>query len=460
MKKILLWSIAMTCIFTACESIELDQNQQNQIAEKSLQTQSIEQTISKQASEILIKLLSNNPEYFQYLNESIVQEKDYLEDRVLFSDLFSNSKYTTKSAISRTIAKNNFMKDFKLYADKPNIYTRSKNNTDTLEQTTNVDSLINLLSYHNISIYCPFPLEDYSVDNRIPAICWIETENLDSLPGVQFHSDGTFNEVIVSQKYADNHPVWIIRKENDYIFDSTQKDCENLSKGVGIQLKDKHYEAIIENVYCTSYYGPIGEGDLRIYIGTNGNDPKFYEKRGSDSIFMGYISTHEIHAIPRKYVSWARKGYARGWYYFGQTIDPDWKTSEYEKYLVAYEDDNEKAISEVSHMVKFEYGKYKLTYNAIIKYNKSDRDDMIGIKELPRYYFFNIIKNGSDVTWTNSDKVTSNVDLDGNNLIKCGDLTMSIKCSTYYTEPQIVNPGEIIKPHPGNGDIIYKPALP
>lgn len=152
-------------------------------------TQQVQNVEERTAVEALVSLLGENPAYFDYINARVCSDDvEYMEDRVLFRDLFQSP---ATGLLSKSVD-GSFASDFARHIGGRQAMLRSEAEDNGID----ADALMGYLAERNISIYCPFPLEDYAEDNRIPAICSIVSDNLDSLPGVRYHADGTYEDVI------------------------------------------------------------------------------------------------------------------------------------------------------------------------------------------------------------------------------------------------------------------------
>ena len=100
MKRILLSLLIVLFFFGCKEHTEL----QNVIEEP---TVSYDGVMLQNTLDVITSMVVDNPTVIDFINASIVEEKDYLEDRVLFSDLFSdNTNFDTQQ--KSMIDANNF----------------------------------------------------------------------------------------------------------------------------------------------------------------------------------------------------------------------------------------------------------------------------------------------------------------------------------------------------------------
>ncbi len=100
MKKTIFLFLIVLFFFGCKEHTEL----QNVIEEP---TVSYDGVMLQNTLDVITSMVVDNPTVIDFINASIVKEKDYLEDRVLFSDLFSdNTNFDTQQ--KSMIDANNF----------------------------------------------------------------------------------------------------------------------------------------------------------------------------------------------------------------------------------------------------------------------------------------------------------------------------------------------------------------
>ena len=197
---------------------------------------------------------------------------------------------------------------------------------------SNSDSLIQYLTDNNFSLYCPYPLEDYSEDNRIPAITFHPLNNDSVNVGYLFDKNGTISTVQVSQEYADNHPVWIIMPKEETIIN--QGSNYKVAKAVNV-APTNGFEVDIKKIYCTEYYGWIFHGDLDIvFMRSKGAGLNLSTWR-----FEGTFDVLKPLKLPRKYVGYAKDGKESGWYTVNYIWDYEWDNLGTEQVLSIFEHD-------------------------------------------------------------------------------------------------------------------------
>ena len=428
-------SMFLLVVFTACQKEE--QTNQVDFQPQMPVAKTHEAKVMQQTTNVIVSMLAENPELFSTIDESIKSDAvEYMEDRILFADLFKNPQFA-KSNVSQTNPVS-FASEFRKHATANIQYAIAETRATTLD----ADALMQYLVNNNISIYCPFPLEYYQEDNRIPAIAANIGEEYEELPGVQFHADGTYDSVMVSQAYADLHPVWLINPEEDYIFEDinarnkvhTQKQNVVVVPGVTWPITNYHYEISFPSVYITNYMGTLAGGDLNIRICRSTQNPTYNE---NEKKFMGTFEDITPYNIPRKYVYNAKKGYDKGWYDLqGFVFEQDWKADEYQHYIAVYEHDDKAVVNDTLSTV-FQYDSndgITLTVNAGITISYKSAEEIMAQKRLERPWIFDLTNNkANDVgSWTDEDGVKHYTDLNGYYLMRLsGDLLFSVRKRSY-----------------------------
>jgi hypothetical protein len=440
-------SMLLLVAFTACQkeeqSNQVDSQPQVPIAK------TYEAKVMQQTSNVIVNMLAENPELFNNINEIIKSDAvEYMKDRILFVDLFRNPQFA--KAVNEQENHTTFSSEFKKHATA-NIQCAQ---TETRATILDADVLMQYLIENNISIYCPFPLEDYEANNRIPAIAANIGEEYEELPGVQFYADGSYDSVMVSQAYADLHPVWLINQEDDYIFN----EMYNRNKTINVNpiryevtppiLEDynpkpnsntKHYEVKISSVYLTEYWGPLSEGDIDLHLCFCSSNPTYSTV---EECFLGTFDRIITVQIPRSYVKHAKLGYDKGWFALDCAIENDWTTDELQKYFAAYDYDPKYGIEHeetYNTNYKISAGEAKIvggeageSHGAKITITYKSKDDLIALDKWDRCYIFDKVLKLGDATWTTEDGGTYKTALDGNYMTKpASSLTLAIYCEEY-----------------------------
>ena len=427
----------MFTTLTACQkeeqSNQVDFTPQNPVAT------TYEAKVMQQTTNVIVSMLNENPDLFNDINEAIKSDAvEYMEDRILFADLFRNPQFAR--SIDGQAKHTTFSSEFKKHATANIQYAPAETRATTLD----ADALMQYLVDNNVSVYCPFPLEYYAEDNRIPAIAANIGEEYEELPGIQFYADGSYDSVMVSQAYADNHPVWLINPEKDYIF----KEYNMRNRVLAVEPQEvivrpentwpigtAHYEISFPSVYITNYMGTLAGGDLNIRICRSSQNPVYSE---TDHMFMGVFDDITPYDIPRKYVYNAKLGYDKGWYDLqGFVFEQDWKAEEYQHYIAVYEYDNKAVINDTLH-THFQYDStgIVLSVDAGISISYKSKEDIMAKRLLERAWIFDLANGTANNvgSWTDEDGAKHYTDLAGYNLMRLsGDLLFSVRKRTYYS---------------------------
>ena len=424
-------SMFLLVAFTACQKEE----QTNQV-DFQLQTPiatTHEAKVMQQTTNVIVSMLNENPTLFNDINEAIKSDAiEYMEDRILFADLFKNPQFV-KSNVSQ-LNPVSFASEFRKHASINIQYAPAETRATTLD----ADALMQYLIDNNISVYCPFPLEDYEDDNRIPAIAANIGEEYEELPGVQFHADGTYDSVMVSQAYADLHPVWLINREEDYIFEDFNKRSKVYSERQNLPVivppiyqdpsKIPHYEVRFNSIFVTDYFGTLAGADLKIYLCKSTTEPYV----GTDGNYINSFNFQQLYVIPRKNVRYAQDGLASGWLYIGYIFDDDWKTSEDIHYFAAYEKDSDYRKTTTAELG---YNKNGINVGVTMTLEYYKYSDLICITDMSRAGMNNLVSSTNTTYYVNDQNVACFVAPDGYRLYSPSNtLFLSIAKTTYYVE--------------------------
>lgn len=374
------------------------------------------------ATDAIVTLMQSDLQYVSIIADAIEREDlAYLEDRVLFRDLFETSMP----------GKNGELFEASFRSACAAVAATAKGGTALDE-----DVLINFLKTNNISIYFPYPFELYEANKRIPAVVPNYDRSLETIVGSQLNTDGTVSKVAVNEEYAETNPVWIVNREEDYIFDATRGSAiqrqgidgpgEEVSVGGGSIY---HYEAMIVSIFVTNYFGNIFEGDLALKLCSVEKNPEF---NTSTNQFEGYFDYIFPVFLPRKYVKYAKNGWNKGWKRIDYVFETDWSASEAQKFFAAYEEDKVKVKSvSLNTSVSGEYNGTTVSGDGKIDLEFRSENPLLGLAKWDRPWYFDVVEN-STVTWLYDGKTTLDVAPDGHRLIKPGgDLILSVALRRY-----------------------------
>ena len=284
---------------------------------------------------ILLDMISNDQTYFEELNKVIVTgSPEYLEDRVMIKDLFSNTSNSSSLRVKTNT--NKFTSDFKtaFSSSKPQKVGGIEGIDGAL--FSNPDSLIQFLTENNVSIYCPFPIEEYEKDNQVPTITFHPIDNDSVNIGYLFDKQGGYSVVKVNQAYNDLRPVWILNPYEKKCSRVESDFSSKLKKSPTANLTDTVFEIKLGQIFCKDYCSNFFEGTLEIRVlrslTTWTIDPLTWKASGS---FANAIPIN----LERKYVTWARKGDARGWVTINAVFDSNWSRDKTQQVFAVYEQD-------------------------------------------------------------------------------------------------------------------------
>ena len=416
---------------TACQKEE--QSNQVDFATETPVAKTYEAKVIQQTTNVIVSMLNENPALFNDINEAIKSDAvEYMEDRILFADLFKNPQLV-KSVDGQTQL-STFSTNFRKHASSTIQYAPAYGQEQS--PTLDADALMQYLEDNNISIYCPFPLEDYAEDNRIPAIAANIGEEYVELPGIQFYADGSFDSVMVSQAYADLHPVWLINQEEEYIFEDlyTRLKSANTHQNAPIILPyplpigDPHYEVRFNSIFITDYFGTLAGADLKIYLCKSTAEPAL----NANGSYVNSFNFQQLYVIPRKNVRYAQEGLDDGWVYIGYIFDDDWKTTEDTHYFAAYEKDSD-AKKTITADLGYNLNGVNVGVTMTLEYYKYS--DLICITEMSRAGMNNLVSPSNTTYYVNDQDDVCYVAPDGYRLYSPSNtMFLSIAKTTYYVE--------------------------
>ncbi len=361
-------SMLLLVAFTACQKEEqsnpVDFTPQNPVAT------TYEAKVMQQTTNVIVSMLNENPDLFNEINDAIKSDAvEYMEDRILFADLFRNPQFAR--SVDGQAKHTTFSSEFKKHATANIQYAPAETRATTLD----ADALMQYLVDNNVSVYCPFPLEDYAEDNRIPAIAANIGEQYEELPGVQFHADGTYDSVMVSQAYADLHPVWLINHEDDYIFEKIYSRLDDSRKKfmlpeqgpiVDIPIYQEYNQISFNSMFITDYFGTLAGADLKIYLCKPSSTAPILDANG---VYQNSYNLQQLYVIPRKTVKYAKEGLPTGWTFINYILDDNWIENRYYNYFAVYEKDSDINLT-ISENLNYMKNNINVGVNMTLNYYK------------------------------------------------------------------------------------------
>jgi hypothetical protein len=390
MKKILYYWFFISFILTSCEN--MNDTLEGQTITVLTPEQHKMRTALELTTNIMLEMIADDQTYFDKLNQMIVAgSPEYLEDRVMLKDLFSTTSQTSVLRVKANAS--NFTSDFKDAFAKNKPQKVGEISGINSSAFLNPDSLIQYLTDNDVILNCPYPLEDYDEDNRIPAITF-DPMNKDSANiGYLFDKLGNITKVEVSQTYADKHPVWILIPNERPISPNIQQTAK-MSR---VKNADNDgFRATFNKIYITEYYCTIFKATLDIRIMRSGNGFSWNDQTKN---YTGSFTQMNPFQMPRKYVGYAKDQKMSGWYPIDLEWDYSWYSDKKEQALSVYEHDSGKTI-ELTCNIKVTVPATPATggvggeVGVGIKGTFTDDDDIIALQPLGRDYFYNIAING------------------------------------------------------------------
>lgn len=245
----------------------------------------VEPIVEQELTPELLQLKSSLDETAEIVRDMILEEKSiinevsnliskekYADDLIRFEDLLDNSVQLKSSSLS----KNNFRTKFN------EVYHREIRLKSSY-------SLQNYLIDNDVSIYEPYPLSDYAENNRIPTIVSHPITNDRQNIGYEPQPNGSYKEVLVTDEYAIDKPIWIIKPEDTY--SNTTPPASTIKKfwlkeNVAPEYitQDDVMTTIIPHMRLTDHYVGVftGASVIRLY--------KIYGKVSSENTIVNFDS--------------------------------------------------------------------------------------------------------------------------------------------------------------------------
>jgi hypothetical protein len=290
--------------------------------------------------------------------------------------------------------------------------------------TKNSDALISYLEQNDVSLYCPYPLEDYPEGNRLPAISFHPIDNDSVNIGFLVQSDGHFREVLVSESFSEIHPVWILMPYED------NKSQKTISKESKIANNVTSYEVSVVSVYCKQYFGGIFDGslDMRI-IRANPGSLSFIP---ASNTYTGGIETDISFKLPRSYVRNAKKNYWSGWFEVEAVWHSDWQITDYSNIMYIYEWDAKGEEKKSIPINTYDSAGNVVANLGTLEYKAQTQDAIIGLQQWSRNWLFNIVEYGNpNWPWVHSSG-NQYAMINGNYMIRISpDFYMTMRIREY-----------------------------
>ena len=199
MKKLTIFSMCIFALFSSCSKDENPETlNTDQIERRTLTPEEIllKEKLASTA-QIVRDVILTQPKVVKEVSD-LISLKKYRDDYIYFKDLF------------RTYKKGSDL--------QPTLFERTFN--EIMERKSNIEPFHGLKEFlveSDITLYCPYPVEDYPVENQMPSCTSDPIDNDQVNTGYQIMSDGSYLEVDVDEKYSEKYPVWIVMPEDEDI---------------------------------------------------------------------------------------------------------------------------------------------------------------------------------------------------------------------------------------------------
>jgi hypothetical protein len=230
-------------------------------------------------------------------------------------------------------------------------------------------------------LYCPYPDDFYpdGITNYTVAAHPIDNE----YEGVGYIIDGSgrMTETIIDEKYTDKNPVLLIMPKNK---DESEDLGFNVEKSTLGAKGDTVNEVTVGLIRCASFCGGLFEGTLELRIGRG--YPNF---NSETEVVTGTFTAVIPIDYPKDYAKAAINNWTvhsnGGWYPVNVIWDSNWKITEVQQGIIAYEYDQSTTVS-ASATVGYKKDPYSATQTATA--TTTYRGDFLGINEWDRTWFY------------------------------------------------------------------------
>jgi hypothetical protein len=244
MKKRIVFLLCIIAFVSSCSKDERPKLKESNSIEKRVLNP--EETIMKNklalTAQLVRDVIREKPGVVKEVS-GLIKLKMYKDDFIYFKDLFNpeeNSKIKGLN-VSQTL----FEKTF----------------DEILSRKSNPDFNFNIKEFlvaNAITLYCPYPVEDYPTISQLPSCTSDPIDNEYENTGYQLEDDGSFRMVVVDEEYSENYPVWIVIQEEPETELSTPTPT----------LSNNVHQMRVGYVKCTKQYDGIfgGGSEFRFCI--------------------------------------------------------------------------------------------------------------------------------------------------------------------------------------------------
>ena len=199
MKKLTFILMCLVALFASCtKDVIPDVEENDQIVRRELTP---EETLMKEklamVAQVVRDVVLSEPAVVKEVSK-LIDLRLYRDDYVYFRDLFSNEN------------------GLKGVDCKAPLFERAFD--EVIERKSGDLQFPGIKKYlveNNITLYCPYPIEDYPAGNQLPSCTSDPLDNDEINTGYQLEKDGSYSVVEVTEEYSKDHPVWIVMPEEE-----------------------------------------------------------------------------------------------------------------------------------------------------------------------------------------------------------------------------------------------------
>lgn len=199
MKKLTFVLMCLVALFASCtKDVIPDVRENDQIVRRELTP---EETLMKEklamVAQVVRDVVLSEPAVVKEVSK-LIDLRLYRDDYVYFRDLFSNENGLKGVDCKAPL----FEKAF----------------DEVIERKSGDLQFPDIKKYlveNNITLYCPYPIEDYPAGNQLPSCTSDPLDNDEINIGYQLEKDGSYSVVEVSEEYSRSYPVWIVMPEEE-----------------------------------------------------------------------------------------------------------------------------------------------------------------------------------------------------------------------------------------------------
>ncbi len=192
MKKLMIFLMCITALVASCSK---DENPAIRNTDRIVRrTLTPEEILLKEklasTARIMRDVILRQPKVVKEVSD-LISFKEYRDDFVYFKDLFSTGQ--------------------KGSGPEPTLFEKTFD--EIMEGKSDIEPFLGLKEYligNDITLYCPYPVEDYPADYQMPSCTSDPIDNDVLNMGYQIEEDGSYSEVDITEEYSETYPVWIV----------------------------------------------------------------------------------------------------------------------------------------------------------------------------------------------------------------------------------------------------------